>query len=42
MTLRRRKLLIQGAALAALLAVFALYTLPEMMVTLAQQVWSCF
>lgn len=42
MNLRRRKLFIYGAALATLLAVFALYTQPEMMVTLAQQIWSCF
>lgn len=29
-------------AVAALLAVFALYVQPEFMVTLAQQVWACF
>jgi hypothetical protein len=30
------------AAVAASLAVFALYTRPEFMLTLADQVWSCF
>jgi hypothetical protein len=30
------------AAVAASLAVFALYTRPEFMLTLANQVWSCF
>ncbi|MBO9677873.1 MAG: hypothetical protein J7556_06525 [Acidovorax sp.] len=30
------------AALAALLAVFALYTRPEFLVTLADQIWACF
>ena len=28
--------------LAALLAVFALYTAPDFMLTLADQVWACF
>ena len=42
MTTRSRKLLAWGAAAAALLAVFALYTRPEFMVTLADQVWACF
>jgi hypothetical protein len=41
-SLRNRKLLAYGAAVAALLAVFALYTRPEIMVTLAAQIWSCF
>jgi len=31
-----------AAALAALLAVFALYTRPEFLVTLADQIWACF
>ncbi|MES2363805.1 MAG: hypothetical protein V4646_18690 [Pseudomonadota bacterium] len=30
------------AALAALLGVFALYTQPDFLVTLANQVWACF
>jgi len=42
MSLRSRKLLAYGAAVALLLAVFALYTRPEIMVTLADQIWSCF
>ena len=39
---RWRKLLAYGAAVAVLLAVFALYTRPEMMATLADQIWACF
>ncbi|MBP7412412.1 MULTISPECIES: hypothetical protein [Simplicispira] len=31
-----------AAAVLALLAVFALYTQPEFMVMLADQVWACF
>ena len=42
MTLRARKLLAYGAAIVALLAVFALYTRPAIMVTLADQIWACF
>ena len=42
MSLRARKLLAYAGAVAALLAVFALYTRPEIMVTLADQIWSCF
>ena len=42
MTVRTRKLLAYGTAVAVLLAVFALYTRPEMMVTLADQLWACF
>ena len=42
MSLRTRKLLAYGAAAAVLLAVFALYTRPEIMVTLADQIWACF
>jgi hypothetical protein len=41
-SLRTRKLLAYGAAVAVLLAVFALYTRPEIMVTLADQLWACF
>ena len=36
-----REVAILGAALAILLAVFALYLQPEFMVTLAQQLWAC-
>ena len=42
MTVRARKLLAYGAALAVLLGVFVLYTRPQMMVTLAEQIWFCF
>lgn len=42
MTPRIRKLLAYGAALALLLAVFALYSRPAIMVALADQVWACF
>ncbi|WP_283957662.1 hypothetical protein [Ramlibacter sp. 2FC] len=37
-----RKFLWHGAALALLLAVFALYARPDFLVTLADQLWSCF
>jgi hypothetical protein len=42
MTVRTRKLLAYGAALAVLLGVFLLYTRPQVMVTLAEQIWFCF
>lgn len=42
MKLHTRKLLVWVAAVAALLAVFALYTQPAIMVVLADQVWACF
>ena len=42
MTLGRRKLLAYGVAIALLLAVFALYTRPTILVALADQVWACF
>jgi hypothetical protein len=42
MTKRTRKLLAYGAAVMALLAVFALYTQPLILVTLADQIWACF
>lgn len=46
MTPMRRKSLspwpAYAAALTALLLVFSLYLRPEFMVTLAQQVWTCF
>jgi len=31
-----------GAAVVALLAVFALYTRPQMMVALGDMIWACF
>ncbi|MEY4268504.1 MAG: hypothetical protein RIS90_3039 [Pseudomonadota bacterium] len=31
-----------GLALALLLAVFSLYTRPEFLLTMANQLWSCF
>jgi hypothetical protein len=37
-----RKLLAWGAAAALLAGVFALYTSPQVMVMLADQVWACF
>lgn len=37
-----KKILRYGAAVCVLLAVFALYTRPDFLVTLANQVWSCF
>ena len=42
MTVGLRKLLAYGAAIALLLAVFALYTRPTILVALADQVWACF
>ncbi len=42
MKLRTRKVLAYAASIAVLLAVFALYTRPTILVTLADQVWACF
>lgn len=39
---RTKKLLAYAAALAALAAVFVLYTRPQTMVSLADMVWACF
>jgi hypothetical protein len=36
------KIGVWAAALAALLGVFALYTRPDFLFTLANQVWACF
>ncbi len=36
------KIALWTLALAALLGVFSLYTRPEFLFTLANQVWSCF
>ena len=37
-----QRIAIWSAALAVLLAVFALYLQPQFMLTLADQVWACF
>lgn len=39
---RGRKILFYGAAVFLLLVVFSLYTRPDFLVTLANQVWGCF
>jgi hypothetical protein len=39
---RTRKVLAYGIAVTVLLAVFALYTRPLILVTLADQIWACF
>jgi hypothetical protein len=36
------KALVYGAVMCGLLAVFTLYTRPDFMLTLANEVWSCF
>ena len=38
----KRQALPYAAALVALLAVFGLYTQPEFLITLADQLWACF
>ncbi len=38
----RYKIVIYAAALAVLLGVFVLYTRPEFLLNLADQLWSCF
>ena len=42
MTLRAKKLLAYAAAVLLLLGVFALYTRPQMMVSLGDMIWACF
>ena len=42
MSIRTRKLLAYAAAVAVLLAVFALYTRPQLMVIIGDQIWACF
>ena len=39
---RPQKLLAWGGAVIVLLAVFALYTRPDFLVTLSNQIWACF
>jgi len=36
------RMLFYAAAVGALLVVFAMYTQPDFLVTVANQVWSCF
>lgn len=36
------KILLYAGAICVLVAVFALYTRPDFLVTLANQVWACF
>ncbi len=38
----RHRLVLWGAVAAALLGVFYLYTQPDFLVQLANQVWACF
>jgi hypothetical protein len=42
MTRRGRTIVTYAAALVVLAAVFALYTQPTLLVTLADQLWACF
>ncbi|MEO8121075.1 MAG: hypothetical protein ABI606_17355 [Rhodoferax sp.] len=39
---RSHSVLLYAGAACVLLAVFALYTRPDFLVTLANQVWACF
>lgn len=39
---QHQKILLWGIAIFVLFAVFALYTRPDFLVTLANQVWACF
>lgn len=40
--MKRRRALVRAAAAAALLLVFAAYLRPGIVMTLADQLWSCF
>lgn len=42
MSLRAKKLAAWSAAVLVLVAVFALYTRPQMMVALGDMIWACF
>jgi hypothetical protein len=42
MAVRARKFLAWAAVAGVLAAVFALYTQPQVMVMLADQIWACF
>jgi hypothetical protein len=39
---KHQKVIAYGAALLACLGVFALYTRPDFLVSLANQLWACF
>jgi hypothetical protein len=39
---RARRIAAYGIALAVLAGVFALYTRPDMMVSVSEMIWSCF
>jgi hypothetical protein len=39
---QNQKLLIWSGAVIVLLAVFAMYTRPDFLLTLANQIWACF
>jgi hypothetical protein len=42
MKAQRKKLLIWSGTVIVLLAVFALYTRPDFLVAMANQIWACF
>ena len=42
MTARTKKALVFAGAAALLVAVFVLYTRPQMMVVLGDMIWACF
>jgi hypothetical protein len=42
MTPRARALVAYAIALTVLAGVFALYTQPQLLVTLSEQIWACF
>jgi hypothetical protein len=42
MSARAKHLLAWAAATAVLVGVFALYTRPDMMVSLGEMIWACF
>jgi len=42
MTPRARTLVAYALALTVLAGVFALYTQPQLLVTLSEQIWACF
>lgn len=42
MSVRARRLAAYGAAVAVLVGVFALYTRPEMMISIGDMIWACF
>lgn len=42
MTTRAKRVVVWAGVLAALAGVFAMYLRPDVIVTLANQVWNCF